>query len=140
MREKTLFLFFFLISLNLFAQETVSVSGQLFDAETKEPLSFANVAVHSFADNALVTGAITDVDGRFGIQQIPLGKYKIYFSFIGYSGTQQTLLAGGLNTILDLGKIELEPSAEALEDVEVTGKQTTTNSDLNKKSFSLADN
>jgi len=140
MREKTLFLFFFLISLNLFAQETVTVSGQLFDAETKEPLSFANVAVHSFEDNALVTGAITDVDGRFGIHEIPLGKYEIYFSFIGYSGTQQTLLAGGLNTIFDLGKIELEPSAEALEEVEVTGKQATTNSDLNKKSFSLADN
>ncbi len=131
---------FVLTTFNLFAQETITVSGQLFDDVTKEPLSFANVAVHAFADNALVTGAMTDVDGRFEIQEIPLGKYEIYFSFIGYSGTQQTLLAGGLNTIFDLGKIELEPSAEALEEVEVTGKQATINSDLNKKSFSLADN
>lgn len=140
MRSKILQLFLFFSSTALLAQETVTVSGQLFDAETKEPLSFANVAVHSFDDNALITGAITEEDGRFEIQEIPLGKYEIYFSIIGYSGSQQTLLAGGLNTIFDLGKIELEPSAEALEEVEVTGKQATTNSDLNKKSFSLADN
>ncbi len=142
MREKTLLLVLFFTSISLFAQEpeTVTVSGQLFDAETKEPLSFANVAVHSFEDNVLVTGTITDIDGRFEIQEIPLGKYEVYFSFIGYSGSQQTLLAGGLNTIFDLGKIELEPSAEALQEVAVTGKLATTNSDLNKKSFSLADN
>ncbi len=132
-----IFLFF---TLNVFAQETVTVSGQLFDAETKETLPFANVAAHSFEDNALITGAITDLDGRFELQEIPLGKYEIYFSFLGYSGAQQTLLAGGLNTIFDLGKIELEPSAETLEEVEVTGKQATTNSDLNKKTFSLAEN
>lgn len=124
----------------LFAQETISVSGQLFDAETKETLPFANVAVHTFEDNALVTGAITDMDGRFKIQELPVGKYEIYFSFIGYTGTQQTLLAGGLNTVFDLGKIELAPSAEALEEVEVTGMEATTNSDLNKKSFNLDNN
>ncbi len=140
MRGKILLLILFFTSIPLFAQETVTVSGQLFDAETKEPLSFANVAVHSFEDNTLLTGAITDSDGRFEIQEIPLGKYEVYFSFIGYSGTRQKLLAGGLNTVFDLGKIELEPSAEALEEVAVTGKQATTNSDLNKKSFSLADN
>ncbi len=140
MPEKLVLRFLFFITTNLFAQETVSVSGQLLDAETKKTLAFANVAVHSFEDNVLVTGAITDADGRFEIQEIPLGKYEVYFSFIGYSGTQQTLLAGGLNTIFDLGKIELAPSAEALEEVEVIGQEATTNSDLNKKSFSLENN
>lgn len=140
MHGKIMLLLLFLTSISLYAQETVTVSGQLFDSGTKEPLSFANVSVHSFEDNALLTGAMTDIDGRFEIQEVPLGKYEIYFSFIGYSGSQQTLLAGGLNTIFNLGKIELEPSAQALDEVQVTGKQATTNSDLNKKSFSLADN
>lgn len=140
MREKVLLLSFFFTSITLFAQETLTVSGQLFDAETQETLPFANVAVHYFDDNALLTGAITDDKGRFEILEIPLGKYKLYFSFIGYTGTEQILVAGGLNTVFDLGKIELEPSAQALEEVEVTGKQATTNSDLNKKSFRLSDN
>ena len=140
MRDKILLLLICLTTITLFSQEKVTVSGQLFDAETKESLPFANVALHTFKDNLLVTGAMTGIDGRFEIQQIPIGKYEIYFSFIGYTGKQQTLLAGGLNSIFDLGKIELTPSTEALEEVEVFGQEATTNSDLNKKSFNLANN
>ncbi len=139
---KNLLLPYFLLCISSlsFSQDKVSVSGQLLDASTKETLPFANVAVHNFDDNALFTGAITDDDGRFEILDIPLGKYRLYFSFIGYKTSEQTLLAGGLNTIFDVGKILLEPSAENLEEVEVIGKQATTNSDLNKKTFNLADN
>lgn len=140
MRNTIVFLLLFFTHLSFYAQDKVIVTGQLFDSETQETLPFANVSINSVADNTLVTGAITDIDGRFEIQEIPLGKYQVYFSFIGYASAQQTLVAGGLNTIFDLGKIELKPSTEALEEVEVIGKQATTNSDLNKKSFSLADN
>ena len=123
-----------------FSQEKVTVSGQLLDANTQETLPFANIAVHTLENNILLTGAITDDNGRFELFDIPVGKYKLYFSYIGYTTTEQDLIAGGLNTIFDLGKIELEPSAENLEEVEVIGKQASTNSDLNKKTFNLADN
>ena len=125
---------------SLFAQESITISGQLFDGETKAPLSFANVAVHNLDDNALVTGAMTDEDGRFNISGIGIGSYKLYFSFIGYSTVERTLVAGGLNTVFDLGRIELVPSSEALEEVEVVGEQAVTNAELSKKSFSLEDN
>jgi len=118
-------------------QEGITISGQLYDGETQETLSFANVAVHDFDDNILFTGAITNDNGRFEILEIPLGKYRLYFSFIGYTTTERTLVADGLNTIFDLGKIELAPSAETLKEVEVIGKQETTNSDLNKKTLNL---
>ncbi len=139
--SKILFSFIFVLStFNIFAQENITVSGQLFDAETQESLPFANVAVHSFDGGVLVTGTITDDNGRFQILEIPSGKYRFHFSFIGYVGAEQTLVSGGLNTIFDLGKIELEPSIQALEEVEVVGQEATTNSDLNKKSFSLTGN
>ncbi|MGC1515603.1 MAG: TonB-dependent receptor [Maribacter sp.] len=125
---------------SLFSQEKVSVSGQLFDAETKETLPFATVAVHNFTNNILVTGTITDIDGRFEVQELSLGKYELYFSFIGYTNKQQTFIAGGLNTVFDLGKIELIPAAEQLNEVQVVGEKATTNSDLNKKSFNLDNN
>lgn len=125
---------------SLFAQESITISGQLFDGETKAPLSFANVAVHNLDDNALVTGAMTDEDGRFNISGVGIGSYKLYFSFIGYSTVERTLVAGGLNTVFDLGRIELAPSSETLEEVEVVGEQAVTNAELSKKSFSLEDN
>lgn len=140
MIKKVIFLILSFTTTLIFSQKTVTISGQLIDAETKVTLPFANVALHTFTENALITGAVTDMDGRFQIEGIPLGKYEVYFSFIGYLSAQETLLAGGLNTVFDLGKIALQPSAEALQEVEVTAKLATTNSDLNKKSFSMADN
>jgi len=138
---RVLLILFVLISpIFLIAQEKVTVTGQLFDGVTQETLPFANVAVHNFENDALITGAISDDNGRFEILEIPLGKYKLYFLFLGYETAQQTFVAGGLNTIFDLGRIELNPSAEALQEVEIVGQQATTNADLNKKSFSLENN
>ncbi|MGK2862753.1 MAG: TonB-dependent receptor domain-containing protein [Chitinophagaceae bacterium] len=124
----------------VFSQEKVTISGQLLDARTQDPLSFANASVHDLENDYLVTGAITDDKGRFEILGLPIGEYRLYFSFMGYKTTERTLVAGGLNTIFDLGKISLESSAENLQEVEVIGKQAVINSDLNKKTFNLADN
>ncbi len=138
---RTYFLLF-LVAFSYFlanGQEKVTLSGQLFDATTSETLPFANVAVHNFTDNILVTGAITDIEGRFFIRELPLGKYRIYFSFVGYSTVEQTLIAGGLNAVFDLGKITLEPSAVSLTEVQVLGKQATVDADLNKKSYYMDD-
>lgn len=138
---RTYFLLF-LVAFSYFlanGQEKVTLSGQLFDATTSETLPFANVAVHNFTDNILVTGAITDIEGRFFIRELPLGKYRIYFSFVGYSTVEQTLIAGGLNAVFYLGKITLEPSAVSLTEVQVLGKQATVDADLNKKSYYMDD-
>lgn len=123
-----------------FSQETITISGQILDAESKEPLAFANVAVHELDTNALVTGAISDEQGRFTIDGVALGEYRLYFSFIGFATLERTVVAGGLNNVFDLGKVELLPSAQSLGEVEVVGQQATTNADLNTKTFSLEDN
>ncbi|MFI8603566.1 TonB-dependent receptor domain-containing protein [Cellulophaga baltica] len=138
--RKILFLITFFTLLNAQAQNEITVSGQLIDAETIATLAFANVTLRHLEDNTIVTGAITNEEGRFLFLDLPLGKYKLSFSFIGYSTKEQNLIAGGLNTVFNLGKIALEPSAEALNEVEVVGEQATINSDLNKKSFSIEDN
>jgi len=124
----------------VFSQETITISGQILDAESKEPLAFANVAVHELDTNALVTGAISDEQGRFTIDGVALGEYKLYFTFIGFATLDRTVVAGGLNKVFDLGKVELLPSAQSLGEVEVVGQQATTNADLNTKTFSLENN
>ncbi|APQ17274.1 TonB-dependent receptor domain-containing protein [Maribacter hydrothermalis] len=122
------------------SQNTVSVTGQLNDAITQETLAFANVTVQNTTDNSMVTGAITDENGRFEIIGLSTGKYTLVFSFIGYETISKPLIAGGLNSIFDLGQILLQPSAEQLTEVQVVGQEATTNSDLNKKSFNLDNN
>ena len=123
-----------------FAQTTITVTGQLRDANTQEVLAFANVTVENSESNAFVTGAITAENGRFEIAGLPTGKYTFAFSFIGYETFKKTLVSGGLNTIFDFGQISLNPSTEQLTEVQVVGQEATTNSDLNKKSFNLDNN
>ena len=67
-----------------FAQTTITVTGQLRDANTQEVLAFANVTVENSENNALITGAITTENGRFKIIGLPVGKYLFVFYFIGY--------------------------------------------------------
>ena len=111
-----LFLLFFNFS-TLGAQEKITVTGQVFDGSNQEPLPFVNIAVKTQADNNLVTGSISDGNGRFEIVELSTGKYVFTFSFIGFTTFEQTLIAGGLNPYFDLGKIELLPSAENLQEV-----------------------
>ena len=76
-------LFFFSLT-TTFSQSSVNVTGQLRDANTLENLAFANVTVQNATDNSMVTGAITDDNGRFEILGLSTGKYTLLFSFIGY--------------------------------------------------------
>ena len=139
--KKIIVILFILFSLQtVFSQDTSIISGQLFDQETKITLAFANVTILNSSNNKLITGAISDENGRFEIQDVPIGNYKIQFSFVGYSTKEQKLITSELTSILDLGKIELEPSAEQLSEVEIIGKQATTNANLSTKTLNLSNN
>lgn len=137
MKNSILFLIL-IVNINvIFAQKSNLISGEIYDSYTKESLAFANVTILKSKNNALVTGAITEVNGRFEIQGIANGNYTIQFSFIGYQTKEQKLIISELTTNLDLGKIELNPTTEELSEVELIAKQATTNADLNKKTLNL---
>ncbi|HTF03202.1 MAG TPA: TonB-dependent receptor, partial [Bacteroidia bacterium] len=111
------FLFVFL-SVLVCAQGTSSVRGQLVDKETRVPLIGA--VVQLFNDTAMQGGAVTDVDGNFRIDKIPVGRYTIKAQYTGYL---QVLLP---NIIVNTGKetilnLELETSAVQVNEVVIKG-------------------
>lgn len=71
----------FLFTTSSFAQ-TGSITGHVQDKETKSALPGANVIVDGTS-----FGAATDLDGNYIIRSIPVGKYKITVSYIGYTST-----------------------------------------------------
>ena len=72
-------LFVFTIK-NNFAQSSGSIRGYIYEKETGEPLTGANVLL---ANTSL--GAASDLDGRFIIRSAPAGSYKLLVSYIGYN-------------------------------------------------------
>ena len=122
------------------AQETITITGQIIDQETKETLPFVTISVNDEVTNKIVTGTISGDNGRFEIKNLATGKYIVNISYLGFETVKRTINSGGLNPIFDLGKIALKTTSEALNEITIEAKRATVNAALDKKSFSLSDN
>ncbi|MEJ2537376.1 MAG: TonB-dependent receptor [Calditrichia bacterium] len=76
-------LFSFLLMANAWA--STSISGKVTDERTKEPLIGVNIVVLN-SEN----GASTDENGIYRIENLPSGKYRLEFSYIGYTTVLKT--------------------------------------------------
>ena len=84
MKKAILFILIFVVS--TFAQTPRgSISGTVIDAQTKEPLIGVNVLV---LDTQY--GASTDIEGRYTIENVPVGAYRLRFDYIGYESILKT--------------------------------------------------
>jgi hypothetical protein len=115
MRNISFLLFFFLISALGFAQKG-SVRGNVFDKESAQPLSFATVAIAGAS-----TGATTDVNGFFSVSDVPVGKYTLRVSYIGYQEYTADIQIKKGEIIFQ--NIYLTESGTQLGEVEISGKK-----------------
>lgn len=79
--QGTTIILFFLLQ-NIIAQSG-RISGKIVDYETGEPLIGCNVIIEGTS-----IGAPADIDGNYVIQSVPVGRYNLIFSSIGYSKTK----------------------------------------------------
>lgn len=83
-----------LLSVGMFAQNTIRVSGTVTDSSTGEPVIGAGVV-----DAASNAGTVTDLDGKF---QIDVQKGSVLkFSCLGYADKEMTASSSTLNVALD---------------------------------------
>ena len=75
-----------LLSSTALAQSTGTLTGQVIDATTGDPLPGVNVVIE-----ALTQGAATDVDGSYTIEDVPEGTHEVSARFVGYGDDQATV-------------------------------------------------
>ena len=111
--SKNLLLLTTLILSSILAQAqplTQTIRGTVTDAVTKEPLIGATIQVLDLPE---VTGTITDLDGLFVLEKIPVGRHSIQCSYVGYEAKSEILLLnsakeGYLEFKLSQGSTELD--------------------------------
>ena len=139
---RLLFVFVLLaFSFSAFAQvSSVNISGVLKDRRSTSVLPFVNIILKAEQDSAFVAGTVSIEDGRFTLSNVSPGNYTLEISYMGYQRIQKPLLVGKLSQYLDLGLIELEEVATALNEVVITGTQDAVAETLDKKTFKVSDN
>ena len=136
---KQLGLIFSMILLGTTSFAQVTLSGRVLSLSDKEPLPYSTVTVFQSSDNQMVSGVITNEDGRFSISNLKSGEYVVQVNFLGFETFKKNILAGTLNQSLDLGDIFLNSSSFELEGVTVTAQRQTVSAALDKKTYSAND-
>ncbi len=93
---------------------TQTISGQVMDKETLEPLIGASVSIKNAEP---VIGSVTDMNGRFSLKNVPIGRLQVQCAYVGYepwlsealivNSARETVLSialseGATNTIKEL--------------------------------------
>ncbi len=115
MFQKYIFVVSLLLSFGLqlcLAQDGV-IKGRVYDPISNESIPFANVVIQGTN-----TGATTDIDGNYAIENLEAGLYNIQTSYVGYK-TNVIFEVEILNPRPVILNITLEPNSEVLEAVEV---------------------
>jgi hypothetical protein len=117
--RKFSFLLFLLLPVFCFAQRLQVIKGRIVDKESRIPVTGARVAV---TDLQPVIGVVTDTNGDFIIENVPLGKHTIVVSGMGYqSNTMNGVLVTSARQVIL--PIELEESAVKMDEVVVSRKR-----------------
>lgn len=99
---------------NSVAQSAGSISGIILDRDTKQPLVGANVMLEDSP-----YGSATDGEGRFVMQNIPVGTYRLRADMIGYKSQARANIHIASQRTIEV-TLELIPTVLAGEDVTVT--------------------
>jgi hypothetical protein len=129
-----------LISLNSISQNknTATIVGSVAIESTKKPLEFVNVLVLHQPDLKLATGAITDKNGKFDIENVPPGEYIVRYSLLGYEeGKPSPVTITRTQKTIDLGTIYLTESSVKLGTVTVTGQKDLVTNSIDRKVYNV---
>ena len=117
------------------------VQGTIVDSITSKPIEYASVSLVELEHNELVTGGLSNKDGRLNITEIPLGKYAAVIEFIGYNKKEISPIilypgeGGGIRH--DFGTVQLSVSAVNMSEIEVIGDESTFIQTIDKKIFNV---
>lgn len=104
--------------------KTGEISGVIIDNNSKQPLAYVNIVVKDAA-NKIITGSISDNNGKFSIVKLPLGESIVEIQFIGFKTISKTIKLTTKENAVNFGTIKLMEDANLLNEVVVNAETST---------------
>ncbi len=102
---------------------SAKIIGFLLDSTDSKPVEFATLALINTKTNKAVDGTVADGVGKFTLNKVAVGSYKIVVSFIGYESKTVLVTVTEKNDDHDLGVIKMQQSSKMLSEVTVEGQR-----------------
>ncbi len=114
---KTIFLIWIILLLYQYTEAQNKIAGKVTDQDGL-PLTGATIFLPE-----MNKGTISDINGNYELKNLPNGKIKIQFSFLGYANTVETVILKG--SLIDFD-ISLKASAIEAEEIVISGGYSST--------------
>lgn len=111
-----------LLAMTTIDMSAAEITGKLVDASDSSLLSEATVKlVKASRDSAFVQGVTANMAGEFTISDVPIGRYVVKLSYVGYNNAsvRVSVSAGGHD--VKLGTVKLKPNTVILKEAVVVG-------------------
>jgi outer membrane receptor protein involved in Fe transport len=111
-----------------------NVTGRILDATTNNPMEYVSIGVYKSNDSSLVTGTISDTDGKFKFKGVNAGEYFLRINFVGFEKKETSVFSiDSRSNKAELGDISLAPSTTAINDVVVSAEKSRVEYKIDKR-------
>lgn len=115
--------------------QKVKVTGTVIDGDTNTPLEYATITLQNSRREQMLTGAITDAQGRFEIE-VFASTYNIKVEYISFKSFE--IKGREIRENLDLGTITLSIDSQNLDEVQVVAEKRDVEIRLDKKIYNVS--
>lgn len=122
MRQFYTLILFLISSLIVSAQKNGSVKGVAHDTLSRKALPDATITLLLKKDSSLVSFSMTDNAGRFYLDNIPAGEYRLLITHTAYHNSNRVFTITETNKDIDLGNVVMNDKTKVLEEVVVTSE------------------
>jgi outer membrane receptor protein involved in Fe transport len=119
-----------------YSQVNGKISGTVLEKNTNSPVEFASVILVHDADSVMLKNTITDNNGNFEFVDVTEGKYRVIYSFIGFTKTKS--LAFAINPAeknIKLGKLYFTSSDITIKEVQIVSQKSAFVSSIDRKTY-----
>jgi len=119
-------------------QETGYANGKIIDSAAHKGVPFATTEILKVKDSAVIKGSFSKQNGDFEISQIPVGRYILRISYVGYKTLFYPVSINSKNTIKDLGDFIISPLPSTLNTITIIASKPAYIIQADKRVFDVS--